>query len=93
MEERRLDKAEKTINEALDSEDPRTRLAASMFTLRNSHRARRRGWLTSTTGFADLSVSVPSGGVVTYRWRTEEDDKRDAERAELSGCATRGSMW
>ena len=28
MEERRLDKAEKTITEALDSEDPRTRLAA-----------------------------------------------------------------
>src|SRR5580693_1372459 len=42
VEERRLDLAEKNIYEALRSNDPRRRDAASMFTIRNSHRARRR---------------------------------------------------
>jgi TCP-1/cpn60 chaperonin family len=42
IEERRLDLAEKNIFEALRSEDPRRRDAASMFTLRNSARAKRR---------------------------------------------------
>ena len=47
IEERRLDLAEKNIYEALGSDDPRRRDAASMFTIRNSHRARRRGWITT----------------------------------------------
>jgi hypothetical protein len=34
--EARFDKAEKNINEALHSDDPRMGVAASMFTLRNS---------------------------------------------------------
>ena len=41
LEERRLDLAEKNIYEALKSDDPRRRDAASMFTIRNSHRARQ----------------------------------------------------
>ncbi len=40
MEERRLDLAEKNIHLALSSGDRRERLAASMFAIRNSHRAR-----------------------------------------------------
>jgi hypothetical protein len=43
LEERRLDLAERNIYEALKSDDPRGRDAASIFTIRNSHRARRRG--------------------------------------------------
>ena len=43
IEERRLDLAEKNIYEALRSDDSRRRDAASMFTIRNSARARRRG--------------------------------------------------
>jgi hypothetical protein len=46
IEERRLGLAERNIFEALKSDDPRRRDAASMFTIRNSHRARRRGWIT-----------------------------------------------
>jgi hypothetical protein len=47
IEERRLDLAERNIFEALKSDDPRRRDAASMFTIRNSHRARKRGWITA----------------------------------------------
>ena len=41
IEERRFDLAEKNIYEALRSDDRRRRDAASMFTIRNSHRARQ----------------------------------------------------
>jgi hypothetical protein len=58
VEERRLDLAETNIYEALKSDDARRRDAASMFTIRNSHRARKRGWITSSTSAAELSVSA-----------------------------------
>jgi hypothetical protein len=58
LEERRLDLAEKNIYEALTSDDSRRRDAASMFTVRNSHRARKRGWITSSTSAAELSISA-----------------------------------
>src|ERR1700733_10318337 len=82
IEERRLDLAERNIFEALKSDDPRRRDAASMFTIRNSHRARKRGWITTSTSAAELSVSVNAPmRTLTFRWRTSEDDKRDAEAA------------
>jgi Bacterial regulatory protein, Fis family len=43
--EARLDLAEKNIGEALTSDDSRRRDAASTFTIRNSLRAKRRGWI------------------------------------------------
>src|SRR5271166_1154526 len=55
LEERRLDLAEKNILEGLTSEDPRTRLAASMFVVRNSVKARKRGWITSSSSTVDLN--------------------------------------
>jgi hypothetical protein len=81
IEERRLDLAEKNIFEALRSDDPRRRDAASMFTLRNSARAKRRGWITSSLASVDLNLSsnLPPRQIV-YRWRNEDDDRRDAER-------------
>jgi hypothetical protein len=81
IEERRLDLAEKNIFEALKSDDSRRRDAASMFTLRDSARARRRGWITSASS-VDISVtnSQPARQVV-FRWRTDADDKLDAEAA------------
>ena len=83
IEERRLDLAEKNIFEALRSDDPRRRDAASMFTLRNSARAKRRGWITSSLASVDLNLSsnLPPRQIV-YRWRNEDDDRRDAEAAE-----------
>jgi hypothetical protein len=79
----RLDLAEKNIYEALRSDDPRRRDAASMFTIRNRHRARKRGWITSSTSVAELSINASAPArMLTFRWRTSEDDERDAERAE-----------
>jgi hypothetical protein len=80
MEERRLDLAEKNIYEALRSDDPRRRDAASMFTIRNSHRARKRGWITSSTSAAELSVSANAmnqSRTLTFRWRNDSDPEVD----------------
>jgi hypothetical protein len=83
LEERRLDLAERNIYEALRSDDSRRRDAASFFVVRNSHRARRRGWITTSTSAAELSVTANAPArTFTFRWRTSEDDERDAEAAE-----------
>jgi hypothetical protein len=73
LEERRLDLAERNVLEGLKSDDPRTRLAASMFTIRNSHRARRRGWITSSSSAAELSISADRREI-TYRWHAHDED-------------------
>ena len=52
--ESRLDTAEKNIHEALHSDDSRRRDVASFFVLRNTHRARKRGWITSSSSAAEL---------------------------------------
>jgi hypothetical protein len=79
MEERRLDKAEANILEALHSDDSRRRDAASFFTLRNSARAKRRGWITSSSSSVDLNVNVDnSARTITYRWRQEGDPDPNA---------------
>ena len=93
MEERRLDLAERNIYEALKSDDPRRRDAASMFTIRNSHRARKRGWITSSTSAAELSVTANAPArTLTFRWRTSEDDARDAEEAERQRLRDEGKL-
>ena len=93
IEERRLDLAERNIYEALRSDDPRRRDAASMFTIRNSHRARKRGWITTSTSVAELSITASAlvrarshfvGGPTT-------DDKRDAEAAEAERLRDAGA--
>jgi hypothetical protein len=82
--EARLDTAEKNIAEALKSEDSRRRDAASFFVLRNTARAKRRGWITSSVASVDITVNanLPPRQIV-FRWRNEDDDKRDAEAAEV----------
>jgi hypothetical protein len=93
IEERRLDLAEKNIYEALTSDDPRRRDAASMFTIRNSHRARRRGWITTSTSAAELSITANAPArTLTFRWRTSEDDERDAKRAEADRLRDEGEQ-
>ena len=69
---------------ASQSDDRRRRDAASMFTIRNSHRARKRGWITTSTSAAELSVSIGASvpREIRFRWRSDDDDKRDAEAAE-----------
>jgi|SRR5580704_12168761 hypothetical protein len=93
IEERRLDLAEKNIYDALKSDDPRRRDAASMFTIRNSHRARKRGWITTSTSAAELSVTANAPArTFTFRWRTPEDDLRDGERAEAERLRDEGKI-
>jgi hypothetical protein len=79
IEEQRLDLAEKNIYEALRSDDPRRRDAASMFTIRNSHRARKRGWITSSSSAAELSVNVNADQprTIPFRWRTPDEPAAD----------------
>jgi hypothetical protein len=93
IEERRLDLAERNIFEALKSDDPRRRDAASMFTIRNSDRARRRGWITTSTSAAELSVTANAPArTLTFRWRTSEDDERDAATAEAERLRDEGKQ-
>jgi hypothetical protein len=94
IEERRLDLAEKNIYEALRSDDSRRRDAASFFVVRNSHRARRRGWITSSTSAAELSVSANANPLrtITFRWRNSDDDNRDAEAAERERLRDEGKL-
>jgi hypothetical protein len=93
IEERRLDLAERNIFEALKSDDPRRRDAASMFTIRNSHRARRRGWITTSTSVAELSVTANAPArTLTFRWRNSDDDLRDAEAAEAERLRKGGKL-
>jgi hypothetical protein len=94
LEERRLDLAEKNIYEALRSDDSRRRDAASMFTIRNSHRARKRGWITTSTSVAELSISSSATGPreIRFRWRTDADDERDAEAADRERLRDEGKL-
>jgi hypothetical protein len=90
--EARLDKAEANIFEALHSADSRRRDAASFFVIRNSARARKRGWITTSTSVAELSISTGASGPreLRFRWRTSEDDERDAEAAEAERLRDEG---
>jgi hypothetical protein len=94
IEERRLDLAEKNIYEALRSDDPRRRDAASMFTIRNSARARRRGWITTSTSVAELSISAGAKDPreIRFRWRTDADDQRDTEALEAEQLRDDGTL-
>jgi hypothetical protein len=80
--EGRLDLAEKNIAEALRSEDPRFRIAASIFTLRNQGRARRRGWITSSSG--NVEVNVGPQRETVYSWRSGDAAKDDAKVTRLT---------
>jgi hypothetical protein len=83
MEERRLDIAEKNILEGLTSDDPRTRLATGMFVVRNSARAHKRGWITSSSSTVDLNVTTNTlSQTITYRWRNENDPDPNPEETE-----------
>jgi hypothetical protein len=92
-EELRLDRAEAAVDEALKSDDSRRKDAAAYFILRNSHRARRRAWITTSTSAAELSVTAnASARTLTFRWRDDSDDKRDAERAEAERLRDEGLL-
>ena len=92
-EELRLDRAEAAFEEALKSDDSRRKDAAAYFILRNSSRAKRRGWITSSSASVDLNINanLPPRQIV-YRWRNEDDDKRDVEAAEAERHRDEGTL-
>jgi hypothetical protein len=93
LEERRLDLAEKNIYEALRSDDSRRRDAASLFVVRNTARAKRRGWITTSTSAAELSVTANARArTLTFRWRNSDDDLRDAAAAEADRLRDEGKL-
>jgi hypothetical protein len=62
--------------------------------IRNSHRARKRGWITTSTSAAELSISTSATGPreIRFRWRTDADDKRDAEAVEIERLRDEGKL-
>ena len=88
--ERRLDKAEKNILEALDSEDSRRRDAASFFVVRNTANSKRRGSIPSAGAAIDVNIQTTQTKNYTFRWRNSDDDKRDAEAAEAKRLREEG---
>jgi hypothetical protein len=57
------------VDEALKSNDSRRSDAAAYFVLRNSAKARRRGWITSSSASVDLNANVDNSvRTITYRW-------------------------
>ena len=76
MEEFRIDKAEQNIHEALTSDDSRRRDAASFFVVRNSARAKRRGWITSASAGVEVNVGGQNENII-FQWRTTPIEVRD----------------
>jgi hypothetical protein len=72
-EELRLDRAEAVVDAALKSDDSRRKDAAAYFILRNTARAKRRGWITSASASVDVNVQANKTVNYTFRWRTSDD--------------------
>jgi hypothetical protein len=69
----------------------RRRDAAAYFILRNSSRAKRRGWVITANASVDVNLNSHSQPrVIEHRWRTDEDDRRDAEAAEADRLREEG---
>ena len=83
--ERRLDLAEKNVGEALQSEDSRRKDAASFFVVRNTARAKRRGWITSASASVDMSVNAnapPQRIIISWLNPDDVDDPDDEKLIE-----------
>jgi hypothetical protein len=84
--ELRLDDAEANLHEALRRGDPRRRDAVSMFILRNTQRASKRGYATAASA-ASLEIShnnQPSPQTIVYRWGGD-DSGPEMETIERDG--------
>jgi hypothetical protein len=75
--ELRLDDAEANLYEALHCDDPRRRDATSMFMLRNTQRASKRGYAIAASA-ASLEVSLDkqaSARTVVFSWAKGDSDR------------------
>lgn len=90
--ELRLDAAEANLSEALHCGDPRRRDVVSMFILRNTQRASKRGYAVAASA-ASLEVSQASdqasAQTVVFRWGGDGSDRemdvieRDGKRLSI----------
>jgi hypothetical protein len=55
-------------------------------------RSKRRGWIPSAGASVDVNVQASKNVNYTFRWRTPEDDKRDAEAAERERLRDEGKL-
>jgi hypothetical protein len=84
--ELRLDDAEANLCEALHCGDPRRRDAVSMFMLRNTQRASKRGYAVAASA-ASLEVGFDNrtpAQTVVFRW-SGDDSAREMETIERDG--------
>ena len=58
--------------------------------LRNSSKSKRRGWIPSASASVDVNIQANKTTNYTFRWRTPEDDARDAEAAEAERLRDEG---
>jgi hypothetical protein len=80
--ELRLDAAEANLCEALHCDDPRRRDAISMFMLRNTQRASKRGYAVAASAVS-LEVSCNDSGSArkfVFRWEGDDLDETVMER-------------
>ena len=96
--EKRLDKAEEILDEALNGDSPSARAAAAFFVLKNMERSRQRGWIPAASAAnaganvgVNVNIKAPPREVV-FRWRNEDDDRRDAEAAEAERLREEGKL-
>ena len=72
--ELRLDDAEANLCEALHCDDPRRRDAISMFMLRNTQRASKRGYAVSASA-ASLEASHGPARTIVIKWDGDDSDR------------------
>ena len=73
------------LMELLATDDSRRRDAASMFTLRNSAKARRRGWITTTSASVDMNIGAnapPQRIIISWGSPDDVDDPDDGKLIE-----------
>ena len=97
--ELRLDDAEANLSEALHCGDPRRRDSVSMFMLRNTHRAAKRGYAVAASA-ASLEVNLPTGAAASLRrhlGRRHEEPDRELDPGDIGATGgyfrRRGRCW
>jgi hypothetical protein len=73
--ELRLDDAEANLCEALHCDDPRRRDAVSMFLLRNTQRASKRGYAVSASA-ASLEAGHEPARTIVVKWAGDDSDRK-----------------
>ena len=65
-------------------------MAASMFTLRNSIRAKRRGWITSSVAAAEVNYQLAPPQEMQFVWRSGNPAEAAAEEEKVARLTAEG---